>query len=201
MAEVTTETVLNVIEILKNLKTLLTDTNPYLPIYSALGGAFIGAVSTFIPTSITNFINNRRERKSLTFAIYAEISATVELISLRGYVGDIKSLLEKMRNGSIQHAIFQIIVPEDYCIIYKNNVTHIGKLDPNLQVSIAKFYQLLEATIQDVKPGGLLNQAPQGVRAFEELLFITEEMLSLGKKTMKQVEKTYHIKKKDKPNN
>ena len=58
MAEVTTETALNVIEILKGIKTLLAKSDPYLPVYSALGGAFLGAVATFITVNVTNKVNN-----------------------------------------------------------------------------------------------------------------------------------------------
>jgi len=96
MADVDTQTVLNVVEILKGVKSLLGQQNPYLPVYSALGGAFVGAVATFIPNSMIALCKERRERKSLTLALYAEIQAVTELIRARAYVENIRNIINDM---------------------------------------------------------------------------------------------------------
>lgn len=193
MADLDTRTILDTIEILKSLKTLFSDQNPYLPVYSALGGAFVGAVSAFIPNYITARLRERREKKSLTLAIYAEIKATIELIRVRSYLQSVQGIIEQMNRGLIGPTTFQVIVPDDYSIVFKNNVSNIGILDPDLQVKVVQFYQLLEAVIQDVKPGGLLNISPQGENPFRELLVIGEQMLTLGQETISLIEKTYRL--------
>lgn len=193
MADLDTQTVLDTIEILKSLKSLLRDQSPYLPVYGALGGAFVGAVSAFIPNYITARLKERRERKSLTLAIYAEIKATIELIRVRSYLQSVRGIIEGMNRGLIGPTTFQIIVPDDYCIVFKNNVSKIGILDPDLSVKVVQFYQLLEAVIQDVRPSGLLNTSPQGEAPFRELLMIGEQMLALGQETISSIEKTYRL--------
>lgn len=194
MADFDTKTVLDVVEILKGLKTLLADNpNPYLPVYSALGGAFVGAIATFFPNYMIECLKTRRERKSLTLAIYAEIKATLELMRLRSYVEDAKNLITKLREGVIPPTTYQIIFPDDYCIVYKNNISKIGILDPNLQIHIVQFYQLLEGVIQDVKPGGLLNSKPSGVDIFESVLAVTEQMIEHGSMIIKKIENIYGL--------
>ena len=193
MSEVDTKTVLNVIEILKELKTLVTDSNPYLPVYSAIGGAFVGAVSTFIPAIIIEYFKNRREKKSLTFAIYAEVSATLKLIEFRNYVKNVQDIIKKLKTGLIPNETYQIIVPDDYCLVYKSNIIQIGVLAPELQIPIVQFYQLLEGVIQDVKPGGLLNSSPQGIDAFTSVLAVSEQMIQLGNELMGKIQKRYKV--------
>jgi hypothetical protein len=193
MSEIDTKNVLNVIEILKGLKGLLADTNPYLPVYSAIGGAFIGAISTFIPAIFIENLKARRDRKSLTFAIYAEISATLKLIEFRQYIEHIHVVIQRLKQGIIPNATYQIIVPDDYCLVYKSNISKIGTLDSNIQIQLVQFYQLLEGVIQDVKPGGILNATPQGLEQFESVLKVSEQMIHLGSELMKKIEKQYNI--------
>ena len=191
MSEVNTKSILDVLEILTELKALITDQNPYLPVYSALGGAFIGAVSTFIPTTIIEYFKTRKEKKSLTLAIYSEISAILEIISFREYIKNIKTIIQKFENKSISDATFIIIIPDDYAIVFKNNISKIGIINPLLQIDIVTFYQLFEAAIQDVKPEGMLNNSPKGIDTFKELLSITEQMIICGKNIVRQVENLY----------
>ena len=191
MSEVNTKSILDVLEIVTELKALITDQNPYLPVYSALGGAFIGAVSTFIPTTIIEYFKTRKEKKSLTLAIYSEISAILEIISFREYIKNIKIIIQKFENKSISDATFIIIIPDDYAIVFKNNISKIGIINPLLQIDIVTFYQLFEAVIQDVKPEGMLNNSPKGIDTFKELLSITEQMIICGKNIVRQVENLY----------
>ena len=193
MPEVDTKTVLNVIEILKELKTLVSDSNPYLPVYSAIGGAFVGAVSTFIPSIIIDYFKAKRERKSLTFALYAEVSATIKLIEFRQYIENVQDIIEKLKTGSIPSDTYQIIVPDDYCLVYKSNITKIGALAPELQIPIVQFYQLLEGVIQDVKPGGLLNSSPQGLESFTSVLMVSKQMIQHGNELIKRIQKLYRV--------
>lgn len=86
MAQLEPKSILETIEIIRAVKSLFVEQNPYLPMYSALGGAFIGAVSAFFPNHLINRIKNRNEKRSTTLQIYAEIKATLELASHRKYI-------------------------------------------------------------------------------------------------------------------
>jgi len=195
MSDIDTKTVLEVVEIMKGVKSLLGATpNPYLPVYSALGGAFVGAVATFIPTTITTILKEKKETKTLTLAIYAEIKAIIELIEKRSYFETTKTIVDKMEKGLRGNSTYQIIVPEEYCVVYKNNIASIGKLDSALLVKIVMFYQLIDAVIQDVKPGGLLNTAPRGVEPFKELLAIGTHMVAIGQEIVEEIDKKFGLK-------
>ena len=191
MPETTTKSILDVLAILKEIKALIMSQNSYLPVYSALCGAFVGAVSTFIPTTIIDHFKTRKEKKALTLALYSEISAILRIISIRNYVKNIKTIIQKFESKSISEDTFIIIIPDDYALVFKKNISRIGIINPLLQIDIVTFYQLFEAVIQDVKPGGMLNNSPKGFDVFKEVLSITEQMINCGKKIVEQIENLY----------
>lgn len=66
-------------------------------------------------------------------------------------------------------------------------------LEVDIQVKVVEFYQLVEAVVQDIKPGGLLNARPAPVEAFQEALRITKRAQQLGGEILAAVEKRYQI--------
>ena len=66
-------------------------------------------------------------------------------------------------------------------------------LEVDIQVKVVEFYQLLEAVVQDVKPGGLLNVTPAPAEAFEEALRITNKARQLGGEILAIIEKRHRI--------
>lgn len=198
MSDVDTKNILDLVEIMKGMKSLLgTPPNPYLPVYSALGGAFIGAVSTFIPTTIAARLKDKKDRKSMSLSIYAEIKAVLEIIQARSYIENIKTIVAAMERGDITSNTLQIIIPDEYCAIYKNNSANIGIIEPLLLVKVVKFYHLLDAVIQDVKPGGMLNNIPRGIEPYKELITIGTHLSSLGQEIVSEIETKYRIVKSD----
>ncbi len=65
MSDIDTKTILETVEILNGVKSLFATSNPLLPVYSALGGAFVGAVSGIIPTTISNILKSEANSKKL----------------------------------------------------------------------------------------------------------------------------------------
>lgn len=195
MSDIDTKTILDVVEIMRAMKSLLgTTANPYLPVYSALGGAFVGAVSTFIPTIIAARLKDKKDSKAMTLAIYAEIKAVLEIMQTRSYIENIQKIVAMMESGVSNSYTLQIIIPDEYCAIYKNNSANIGIINPLLLVKVVKFYHLLDAVIQDVKPGGILNNTPRGVEPFKELITIGTHLATLGQEIVSEIENQYRIK-------
>lgn len=193
MAELEPKTILDTIEIIRAVKSLVAEQNPYLPVYSALGGAFIGAVSSFFPNYLINRIKERNEKRSTTLQIYAEVKATLELADHRKYIEQLERICAALRQQPGSSSTYQIQVPEDRYIVFNNSLPRLGTLDVDLQVKVVEFYQLLEAVIQDVKPGGLLNVPPVPLEAFEEVIRISKRARQLGDEILAIVEKRCRV--------
>lgn len=193
MADISLETINSSIKLIKEIKDLYAPQNPYLPIYSALGGAFIGAVAGFIPSAITSWMKDKRDRKVITYQLYAEIKAIMKIIKIRQYANDLKQIIHNFQLGKISSHTYQIQVQDDRFPIYKNSLKNLGLLNEKLQIPLVDFYQTLEAIIQDVKPGGILNVTPVGVNEFSEVLVLVERVEELAKEIMDIIQREYSI--------
>jgi len=191
MAEIDISTLRESVEVMKNIKELISPKDPYLPVYSALGGAFVGAVASIIPAGIIGWIRVRRKRKSVTLAIYSEIKANLELYEHRGYVEHIKSIIKRLKEESKDGDTLTIHMSEERFPVYRSQVSAIGTLDPDVARLAVRFYQLVEAVTQDVKPGGMSNNRKRSIGHFEELLMIAGEAVETGTELVAVVEKRY----------
>ncbi|MBZ0096683.1 MAG: hypothetical protein K8H75_15115 [Sulfuricella sp.] len=193
MADIDPKTVLETIEIIRAVKSLFIEQNPYLPMYSALGGAFVGAVSSFFPNYIIAKLKDRKDKRSTTLQLYAEVKATIELAEHRNYIQQLERVVEAFNAKQVTSYTYQIQVPEDRFPIFKSSLDRLGMLEVDIQVKVVEFYQLLEAVVQDVKPGGLLNVRPAPAEAFQEALRITKRARQLGGEILAIIEKRHRI--------
>jgi len=74
---------------------------------------------------------------------------------------------------------FQVLVPEHYSRIYQANCNKIGLLNKSLAAQIVRFHNLIDAVVQDVKPGGALNDGAT-LPVFVETRDILSEAIELG---------------------
>lgn len=193
MADFDPKTVLETIELIRAVKSLFIEQNPYLPVYSALGGAFVGAVSSFFPNYIISKMKYRNDKRSTTLQLYAEVKAIIELAEHRKYIQQLERLVEAFNSKEIVSCTYKIQVSDDRFPIFKSSLDRLGMLEVDIQIKVVEFYQLLEAVVQDFKPGGLLNVKPATVEAFEEALRISKRARELGGEILSLVEKRHRI--------
>jgi len=189
-----TGTIIEVIEIIRQVKSLFVEQNPYLPMFAALGGAFIGAVATVIPSLILNWQNTRKERKSAALQIYAEVKSYLEVIEARQYLMHLEQIVQGFLANSYSTYSYRVQVNDERFIIYKNCIGKLGLLRPTSQIKIVEFYQLLEAIIQDVKLGGLLNSGSANLYAYKQALSMARKIVELGHEITQELAKDYNIK-------
>ena len=104
MTDISLETVQSSIQLIKDIKTLFVVQNPYLPVYSAIGGAAVGAMASIIPTSINSWFKDKRDRKVLSFQLYAEIKAALEVAEARQYANQLRQIVSLLKSG--QHSSY-----------------------------------------------------------------------------------------------
>ena len=182
---------LQTIELLKAAKPLFEGSDGYAVAAVGALGAIGGALATFFPSWLMAKHQRSEIAKSTAFQLYAEIKATLEVERHRGYIKGLREVLEAFDSEKITSWTYQVQVPDDRFIIYKSNLANIGLLPPVLQGQIVLLYQLLEAIVQDVKPGGLLNAEPVGKEPFAEALRLIEHAKRIAEEIMASLEKLH----------
>lgn len=195
MSEIDTKTMLETVEAIKGLKDLFSPSDPYLPVYSALGGAFVGAVAGIIPATILDWKKNRDKKKSVTLSLYSEIKANLEIYERRKYLSTFRDIVSLLESGSTETYLLKIEITDNRFPVYRSHVEKIGILDAELAVLVVRFYQLVDAIIQDVKPGGFLNTQVQGLDVYKEVLHLAETAINVGEQFLETVEKRYCVAK------
>ena len=182
---------LQTIELLKAAKPLFDGGVGYLVAAVGALGAIGGALATYVPNRLMAKHQQGDLRKSTAFQLYSEIKATLEVERHRGYIKSLREILVAFELQQISRGTFKVQVPEERFIIFKSNLGNLGLLPPSLQGQIVLLYQLLEALVQDIKPGGMLNAEPARKESFGEALTLSERAKSLAEQILADIEKLY----------
>lgn len=160
--------------------------------------AAVGAITAVVGVWLGHLFNlklasNQRDalRKSTAFQIYAEVKATLEIEAHRGYSAGLEQVVVDFDAGQLTESTYEVQVPDDRFPIYKANLPNLGLLQPQLQSRVVLFYQLLEAIIQDIKPGGFLNARPVRRDAFAEVVIIIGRAKGVASEILAGIEQVY----------
>ncbi|MCX5817044.1 MAG: hypothetical protein NTX75_12530 [Proteobacteria bacterium] len=169
-----------IMQILQSMKALLGQQNPWIPVYAAIGGALAGAIAAIIPNMIIERLKERRAVNALSDSIVCEVSAILTIIKHRRYLETTEQIVANLFSTPGSTRQLQVVVPDNYFKIYHANLDRVDLIHRSIRVKVVTFYQLLEAIIQDVKPGGLLSVAAQRAEPFAEALSILKQAIELG---------------------
>ena len=187
LSDATTQT----IELLKQAKPLFDGPDPYLLALIAILGTVLGALASFFPMYWSSLSQRKQMRISVAAQIYAEVKAILKVEQHRGYIRDVKSVVEAFERGELTSFSYQVQISDSRFLIYKANLQNLPLLDGSLQVMVVTLYQLMEAVAQDLKPGGILNASPAGHKQFDELLKILMEIRGLADEILASIESKY----------
>lgn len=155
--------------------------NEWLPVIAAVGGAFVGGVSTFFPTYLLEARKHRKEKYAVTNALLSEIAAILVIIEHRQYLDGFKNAADHLRANPGETLKFTVKVPEHYSRIYQGHVDRIGLVDPKLATQIIEFHQLTDSIVQDITPGGRIHDDGGDLESYEAIIRISESAISIGK--------------------
>lgn len=184
-------TVAQTIEVLRQAKPLFENNGEYLIALVGALGAIGGALAAFFPMWWHGKVQRQERRRSVAAQIYAEVRATLQVVRHRRYVEDIRDIVDRFDRGELTSATYQVHVADDRFPLFRANIPHLALLEPQLQTKIVLLYQLLEAVVQDIKPGGLLNATDVGRRSFAELLEIATTARGLADEVLALLESSY----------
>lgn len=181
-----TQQLLEAVRTVEVIQSIISDKpNEWLPVFAAVGGAFVGAISTFFPTLLIERNKKRQEAKTVLFALVAEISALLKIIEVRNYIESIQNIIKHLEaNPEFTHS-FKVHVPDHYSRVYQSHVSNLGLLEIKQATQIIEFHQMIDAIVQDIKPGGLIAENHVGVESYREMLSIFEAAREIGSEIVK----------------
>ncbi|MBE7926105.1 hypothetical protein [Pseudomonas saudiphocaensis] len=168
------------IEVIQSL--FHSEPNEWLPVFAAIGGAFVGGISTFLPSYFLEARKHRLERKAITTALTSEISALLEIIEHRNYLGGLIEAVNHLKANPEDKYILTVTVPEHYSRVYQSHIDRIGLVKPTLAAEIIEFHQLIDAVVQDIVPDSPVQEEGGDIETFEELVKILESAIHIGHK-------------------
>ncbi len=149
--------------------------------------AFTSIVSLIVQLVLRR-LDSQRHTKSFQLAIMAEISALLSLIERRKYREALDRGIFDAKVGSLVNmpSLLSLNIQEDYCPVYYNNLDKIPLLDNNKAKEIVLFYALIASLVQDLRPGGVLNNPDySSSEAFKKDLEILDQAIAIGRKLTK----------------
>lgn len=179
------------IELLKAAKPLFDSDNTQVAAIVGALGAIGGAIATYVPARLIARKQQDDLKKSTAFQIHAEVTATLEIERHRGYSKSFVQIVAAFDIGQISEFAYVVQVPDDRFLIFKANLSNIGILPPKVQSRVVLLYQLLEAIVQDIKPGGFLNTPPAKRSAFVEAAHILDRAKAVANEVLAEIEKLY----------
>lgn len=181
-------TPVDITAIAETLNSLMTESKPneWLPVLAALGGVLVGSFTSWL-------LEKRREgafAKQIENCLVAEISALIEIIEHRKYMQHIAGYVEDLRSQPAgKTRVMTVDVPLHYSRVYQDNCKHVGVVKTQIAHDVITFHQLIDAVIQDIKPGGTCNSNKGAeLETYVEMQEILEQALKIGKELTKNIE-------------
>lgn len=176
-----TKQLLEAVETIRIVKAIFdSPPNPWLPVIAAIGGAFVGSISSVIPNLLLEARKQRNERKSISNALIAEIRAMLTIVRHRQYLAHFEKALSAMQNDPASRIAFSIRVPDHYSRVFQANVSRLGLIPEQLAAQIIEFHQLIDSIVQDVTASGEIAEGRSSIEGFEQLLFLAKSAVQLG---------------------
>ena len=179
------------IELLNQAKPLFDSGDPITLATVGIAGTILGVLASFFPGYWLAKRHEDQLKISVTSQLYAEIQATLRIEQHRGYINGLREIIAQFDRGEISSASYVVQVADERFPIYKANIQHLGMLDSQLQQKIVLLYQLIEAGLQDIQPGGILNATEVGREAFVELHEIFSNARHIGDEILALIEAKY----------
>jgi hypothetical protein len=172
----------NLTEACKEALVAITKSKPseWLPLYTAFGGTIVGAIASFFPTFFLERYREKVQSRRVLASLLAEISAFLEVIEHRKYHYSVKKAIEYLETQPAGTTYsYSVSVPDHYSRIYQENCGNIGAINKKYAQKIVIFHQLIDAVVQDVKPGGIISNGAN-INDFKEMENIFTRAIKIG---------------------
>lgn len=121
---------------------------------AGLFGSIIGATATLLAQSAAHKRDQRDKRRSLSFALGAEIESYLDIIERRDRLRHAETLAERARSGqdvSLKGWFAASEMAVEFFPVFKGSLQSIGILGPDTCKKLGKFHREIEAVFATLK--------------------------------------------------
>lgn len=154
---------------------------------SGLISAVVPVVITLLGTVIIGLVGGwwRRysERRSVRYALFAEIQALALIIRERSYLEWLKETVKEFERGDYkdgQTVSMQVSVDPSYCRVYAALTSSLGSLSAGAAQLVVTFYQFIDSVVRDISPGGPIYEGTSKASHFKEAAEILSKALMIA---------------------
>ncbi|MGN6581027.1 MAG: hypothetical protein ACTHJ1_13740 [Bordetella sp.] len=177
-----TQQLQDAIQILKSVKPLFeSPSSQWITASIGIAGAAVGSIATFFPNWLLELCKKKSERTNISNALIAEVNALLKIVSYRRYIEEMEQVVARL-NAAPPGTRFKYVVKvqEHYARIYQANIERLGILDTDLAVKIIEFHQMIDAVVQDIRPGGVIADQGGDAEGFRQMLEIAQKAKNIG---------------------
>lgn len=145
--------------------------------------------------AVMHYLERRKERAGVRAALISEVVALAGVIRARKYCEDLETTAVQLKvaghpelhpSEDVEED-FRVSIPDQYNLIYRENASKLGCLDPSEAVDVVRFYQLVQAVIADISPGGSLYEGTADADSFLENRSMLIAALALADRLARRV--------------
>ena len=175
-----TKEFLESVQTLQAMNLLCGKESEWLTFVKTISSVIIGSFIGFLSSYLLQKQKDKREEKSLSSAMIAEIDAILRVIEKRGYIEGLEQEVAALENGDIEDSEYSVIIPGHYSRLYQSNASRIGLINNKLSSRIITFHQLIDSVVQDISPNGTISKNKVSADDLRETIKFLKDAVKLG---------------------
>ena len=133
--------------------------------------AFITLTGTIVFGLVGGWFKRHLERRSVRYALVAEIQALALIVRERRYLPSLLEAADVIDNGLLKGdeiVWFRVAVDSTYCRVYAAYTSSLGSLPAHIAQLVVTFYQFIDSVVRDVSPGGAVYEGTNKSSGFRD---------------------------------
>ncbi|WP_282412279.1 hypothetical protein [Pseudomonas sp. PS01299] len=131
---------------------------------------------------------SERESASVKAALFAEVSALVEIVERRGFIDALRERQATLasrqasaqRTSDVAPEFYEVLIDNQFNRVYQANLTRFGVLTVEEAGQLVRFHQFADSVRLDVIPGGGLAVGTNNPDLFQEAADLLQTAMEIG---------------------
>lgn len=145
--------------------------------------AFITLTGTIVLGLVGGWFKRYLERRSVRYALVAEIQALALIVRERRYLPSFLEVVKEIESGALEEDeeySFRVAVDSTYCRVYAAYTSSLGSLPVHVAQLVVTFYQFVDSVVRDVSQGGIVYEGTNKASDFQDAADLLSKALKIA---------------------
>lgn len=151
--------------------------------FKVVAPAFITLSGTIVLGLVGGWFKRYLERRSVRYALVAEIQALALIVRERRYLPSFLDVVKEIESGALEDGeeySFRVAVDSTYCRVYAAYTSSLGSLPVHVAQLVVTFYQFVDSVVRDVSPGGIVYEGTDKASDFQDAADLLSKALKIA---------------------